>query len=347
MANNSIKKFIVKLFAIVLSVCIAIGIINSYYIKGYYYSDTYKEINAFQNVPYDLQMVNFGTSHGLASFLYPDDGLKAYNLALSGEDIYHDFQTLKQFSNHLSKGCIVALVVSYFSFCMSTEEPSQKRYYSYLDKKYIRDFSYETLISAKYIPVLRSGEFIIKDLIKDQNLDVGATMMNDGASTQANENNNSNESKNAVATSEENNSQELNEKAVKITYLESHARGRAESWRSGYMTNGRRFIDDNIQILMEMVQYCYDNGFRPVLVSTPIYKALNSEFSDEELRICYFDNIKKVQSEKNVPYLDLSHDKDLSGNPDYYENSDHLISNGAQAFYEKYILYLKEIGYMK
>ena len=136
-------------------------------------------------------MVNLGTSHGLASFHYPDDGLKTYNLALSGEDIYHDFQTLKQFSNHLSKGCIVALVVSYFSFCMSTEEPSQKRYYSYLDKEYIRDFSYETLISAKYVPVLRSGEFIIKDLIKDQNLDVGAAMMNDSTSTQANENNNS------------------------------------------------------------------------------------------------------------------------------------------------------------
>ena len=122
-----------KFFGVMLIVGLLIGVINRLYVNGYYYRDVYSEIDKMYDVPYEIQMVNLGTSHGLASFRYPEDGVVRYNLALSGEDIYHDFATLRQFADHLAPGCIVALPTSYFSFCMSTEEPSQKRYYAYLD----------------------------------------------------------------------------------------------------------------------------------------------------------------------------------------------------------------------
>ncbi|MBQ3867802.1 MAG: hypothetical protein II789_04565, partial [Clostridia bacterium] len=294
MAKKPLLLFFGKLFAVVLSVCLLIGIINRLYVNGYYYRDVYHEIDKMYDVPYDIQMVNLGTSHGLASFRYPEDGVVRYNLALSGEDIYHDFATLRQFADHLAPGCIVALPTSYFSFCMSTEEPSQKRYYSYLDREYLRGFSYETLINAKYLPVLRSGEFIIKDLIKDQELDVGAAMMDDRVDTSGTEvppaTDPSTESEAGASPTPdvEIDPQETDltvlaqayalteaERTQKDAELASHAAGRAESWRSGYMTAGRGYIPENTRILTEMVQFCYDNGFRPLLVTTPIYKALN------------------------------------------------------------------------
>lgn len=359
MAKKQILTFIGKLSAVVLSAGLLIVVLNRFYVNGYYYRDVYSEIDKMYDVPYGIQMVNLGTSHGLASFQYPEDGVTRYNLALSGEDIYHDFATLKQFADHLAPGCIVALPTSYFSFCMSTEEPSQKRYYAYLDREYLRGFSYETLINAKYLPVLRSGEFIIKDLIKDQELDVGAAMMDEDmeapeSDVEALSSDAFAESAVPVASSDTAALNDLaqdyaltdQEKLKKNAELVSHAAGRVESWRSGYMTAGRRYIAENTRILTEMVQFCYENGFRPLLVTTPIYKALNDKFSEEELRVCYFDPMREVAQKTGVPYLDLSHDAVLSATPDYYGNSDHMNRYGAAAFYEVYTAYLKTIGYL-
>ncbi|MBQ6067378.1 MAG: hypothetical protein IJK89_11230 [Clostridia bacterium] len=352
MKKHPLLRFLVKLFSIVLSVGLLVGVVNHFYVNGYYYRDVYGEIDKMYDVPYDIRMVNLGTSHGLASFRYPDDGVTRYNLALSGEDIYHDFATLKQFADHLAPGCIVALPISYFSFCMSTEEPSQKRYYAYLDREYLRGFSYETLINAKYVPVLRSGEFIIKDLIRDQELDVGAAMMEDNAglsdgAAQTVEAGvgETNELTSSLQTATDALSQQ--QRAEKEAELASHAAGRAESWRSGYMKAGRAYIEENTRILTDMVNFCFENGFRPVLVSTPIYQALNEQFSEEELEICYFEPMRTVAAETGVPYLDLSHDEALSGTPEYYGNSDHMNADGAAAFYERYTECLRQIGYLE
>ncbi len=351
MKEHPILRFFIKLFSIVLSVGLLIGVVNHFYVNGYYYRDVYGEIDKMLEVPYEIEMVNLGTSHGLASFRYPEDGAVRYNLALSGEDIYHDFATLRQFADHLAEGCIVAIPVSYFSFCMSTEEPSQKRYYAYLDREYLRGFSYETLINAKYVPVLRSGEFIIKDLIKDQELDVGAAMMEDNAAipdgaAQTEERGSAGTEELTPTDQTQTDAMLQQQRAEKDAELAAHAAGRAESWRSGYMTAGRVYIEENTKILTEMVRFCLKNGFRPVLVSTPIYKALNEQFGEEELEICYFEPMRAVAAETGVPYLDLSHDETLSGTPEYYGNSDHMNADGAAAFYDRYTEYLRQIGYL-
>ena len=343
MKRNSV--FFVKLISAIVLVSLVIGVANYCYKNDYYYMDVYGEIDAMKNVPYEITMVNFGTSHGLSAFQYSEDdsGEIRYNLALSGEDIYHDFQTLKQFTNHLAEGCIVALPTSYFSFCMSTDTPSQKRYYLYLDKEYIRDFNYETLINAKYLPVLRSGEFIIKNLINDQEMDLGGMMMNDGDNSENSQSGVLTVSAKAIEKQNEAVSA-LKQKDEELTY---HAKGRAVSWRSGYMITGRKYMAENTEILAEMVEYCYSHGFKPVLVTTPIYKALNNEFSDEELKECYFNNIDKVVKKTDVPYLNLSHDEVFSDNPEFFENSDHMNLQGSEAFLEKYYKFLIGLDYIK
>ena len=334
--KNNFLKFTVKSFFLLIAVCIVIGIINFAYVRGYYYRDVYGEIDKMKAVPYNISMANFGTSHGLSCFRYPENDKSKFNFALSGEDIYHDFATLKQFSDHLDTGCIVAIPTSYFSFCMSTTESSQKRYYIYLDRKYIRGFSFESLINAKYVPVLRSGEFIIKDLIKDQERDIGAEMMN---------NSEADKNKTDSVLSDTDKIKAQSDIAYSDAQLIAHAKGRAESWRSGYMIAGKIYIAENTDLLIDMVNYCYKMGFKPLLVTTPVYYALNERFTESEIKECYFDPVNRVVEMTGVPYLDLSHDSILSNNPEYYSNSDHMNSSGAAAFYERYIGFLSEIGY--
>lgn len=330
--------FAAGLTAVLLIAGAVLGVLNHFYVNGYYYTDVYTEVEKMKNVPMNIKMANFGTSHGLACFRYPEDATDCFNFALSGEDIYHDFATLQQFASHFAPGCIVAIPTSYFSFCMSTEEPSQKRYYMYLDRKYLRGFQYETLLNAKYLPVLRSGEFLIKDLIKDQSMDVGAAMMEEQVQTDAAAPAPA-ETVPVVGTG--------SSSADAIAALKSHAAGRVESWRAGYMRAGRDFIPENIALLQDMVQFCLDSGLRPVLVTTPVYEALNENFDQDELAQCYFNPIAAVQAATGVPYFDFSHDPQLSTHPEYYGNSDHMNAVGAAAFYSEYLARLQALSYLQ
>ncbi len=322
--------FAVKFVSLLLVVALIMIGLNTVYVNGYYYTDTYGEVQKFKDVPTGITLANTGTSHGLASFRYPDTlSETTFNFALSGEDIYHDFQTIKQFSDHIADGCVIAIPTSYFSFCMSVTEPSQKRYYAYMDKEYLRGFSYETLINAKYLPVLRSGEYLFKDLIKDQTMDVGGMMMEADADESA--------------LSEEAAAQAARE--AKESELKVHALGRAESWRSGFMITGEPNMPANRQYLIDMVNYCKEQGWKPVLVTTPVHHTLNEAFTDEELEHYYFSNARTVQETTGVPYYDMSHDEAFSNTPEYYNNSDHLNHDGGDAFTLVFLDYLKEIGY--
>ena len=328
-------RFAVKFLAILLAAALILVGINTVYIHGFYYTDTYGEVQKFKDVPMGITLANTGTSHGLASFYYPEDlGEVGFNFALSGEDIYHDFQTIKQFSDHIAEGCVIAIPTSYFSFCMSLEEPSQKRYYAYLDKEYLRGFSYETLINSKYLPVLRSGEYLFKDLIKDQTMDVGG-MMVEAAEVPAEE----------TASAAEDTAGTETARKAKDEELRSHANGRAQSWRSGYMVTGDRFMEGNRQLLTDMVNYCKEQGWKPLLVTTPVYYTLNEAFTEDELETFYFENVRAVAEETGVPYWDMSHDEVFSYEPFYYDNSDHMIKEGREAYFAVYLEYLKSIGY--
>ena len=321
-------RFFARFAAILLTVVILVGIINIQYVSGYYYSDVYGEVQKFNDVPEHITFANFGTSHGLAAFRYDENDKSSFNFALSGEDIYHDYQTLKQFADHLDEGCIVSIPVSYFSFCLSTEEPSQKRYYNYLDRKYIRDFSYETLINTKYLPVLRSIEFLFKDLIGDQELNsencmdapAEAKVPALGIATDI------------VAYAEE--GTDANEELAQLHI--SHAKTRAESWRSGRMVVGKKNMPENTKLLTDMVNFCIKHKFKPVLVTIPVYSALTNDFTKEELDYYYYSNLHKVVKDTGVLYIDYSKDKRLVDNPAYYNNSDHMSEEGANAFMQIY-----------
>lgn len=332
MQDRKLLLFFVKFLSLVLVVTLLLLGLNHIYVNGYYYSDTYGEVKKFANVPTGITLANTGTSHGLASFRYGElTDQVTFNFALSGEDIYHDFMTLKQFSENLAEGCIVAIPTSYFSFCMSTKEPSQKRYYAYLDTDYLRGFSYETLINSKYLPVLRSGEYLFKDLIKDQTLDVGGMMLGDDADVTQ-----------GVGSGE---SADSTLQALEAS-LRSHAVGRAESWRSGFLLTGESYMEENRRLLVEMINYCKAQGWRPLLVTTPVHYTLNDAFSAEELKTYYFDNMHAVSAEADVLWWNMSHDPHFSSVATYYSNSDHLSASGGTAFTKAFLSYLEEIGFL-
>ena len=329
---NKTLKFFLKLGAIICAVAVLIEIANYKYINGYYYKDVYGEVQKFNNVPNHITFANFGTSHGLAAFRYDKNDKSSFNFALSGEDIYHDFQTLKQFSGHLDKGCIVSIPVSYFSFCLPDDEPSQKRYYTYLDKEYLIDFSYETLINSKYVPVLRSIEYLFKDIIGDQEINMENFMDDPAETTKSNTGQISPLIKVSAATVDT----PVADNSAKIQTLNQHAVTRAESWRSGRMVLGQKYMENNTKLLVDMVEYCKEHDFQPVLLTIPVYHSLTEAFTQEELDKYYFSNIENVVKATGITYIDYSNDDRFVNTPLYYTNSDHMSAEGGDSFIKIY-----------
>lgn len=96
-------------------------------------------------------------------------------------------------------------------------------------------------------------------------------------------------------------------------------------------------------ILTDMIQYCLDNGFKPVLVVTPVSKAMNECMSDGFMQKVLFDNIK-LANKQNVPFLNYLKDSRFQDISLYYNNADCLNARGREMFTKVLIEDTKKIN---
>lgn len=336
-------KFIAKLTSILAVVLIILISLNSFYIKTYYYTDTYGEVEKFvSGVPDNIAYANFGSSHGLSAFSY--DGDSGFNFSLSGQDLEHDFLILQQYSERLKEGATVAFAVSYFSFFSTYGAPSQKRYYFVLDKNHINNYSFETYINTKLLPVVRSGEFLIKNFINEEAVGSVFDESDTGGNTDTPQTQQETVNTHTLTDGT------IIEMPIKDGFIQTehdmtvNSQSRAKEWKATIASGGNN-ESANVELLIKMIQFCYDNKLKPVLVTTPVFGALNDCFTPEELNNCFYGNLNRVIQATGVPYLDLSDDKDFESYYFLFGNCDHLNGNGSKVFMHKYNSFLNEIGY--
>ena len=135
MKNNI--KFLVKILAVfVLAVSILLGI-SAIYKKGGTYKGTYSGIEKYENVPENIEFANFGPSYGMNCFGYgtlKEKGKTCFNFSLTMQDLYHDYALYKTFEDNFKEGAVVAIPLSYFSFCSDASAPTGNRYYKLLNR---------------------------------------------------------------------------------------------------------------------------------------------------------------------------------------------------------------------
>lgn len=84
-------------------------------------------------------------------------------------------------------------------------------------------------------------------------------------------------------------------------------------------------------ILTGMIQFCLDNGFNPILVVTPVSKAMNDCLSEAFMNRVLFDNIRKANIQ-NVPFLNYLRDERFQDISLYANNADFLNARGRKLF---------------
>lgn len=312
------KKFLTKLLIFFCIVGIPFLGLNAAYQNTNFYRSM-NELYWLKNYPDQIELLNLGNSHAMASLRYSKfyDGV-AHNFATSSQPFFYDYGVLRHVEDSVAPGAVVIIPVSYFDWFYNYPklfgedvDSYNRRYYSLLPPQYMYDYDFEEHVKYGLLPVLTAKEnlqYIFHDVNLPQLDAVDLTC-------------------------------HPNKLAI--------AQGKADAWINEVMELGegkQEILQTNVSDFKKLVDYCYEKGYTPVVITLPVTQELTAQFSAQFLE--EFDAITQdVLSEyPGLVYLDYSRDAAFSTHPEYFRDSDHLNSIGGDLLTQRLLRDLADRG---
>ena len=328
------KKNVVFILKIAVVLVLVVGILlatSALYRKGLTYVGTYAGMAKFDDVPESIDYANFGPSYGMNCFRYDTieaKGKTAFNFSLTMQDLYHDHALYKTYEDRFSDGAVIAIPLSYFSFCSDTEAPSSNRYYKLLDRSYIKGYTLENEISTKYVPVYGKGSSLIRDVTND----LLNSIMKKSVQTA--------EAENERDAAKDQPPEEAELKADSVSCIVNIETGNLKAFADQ--------IGTNEAILIDWIKEMQAKGLRPVLLLTPYWHDYAFGFDEALLKTGYHDPVARVVEQTGVDYVDFCGEAydEFIHTPRYFNNCDHVSEEGSEEFMKLYVQYLTEKGWI-
>ena len=296
-------RFALKCVLIPAAAILIINMLNKSYRK--IDNEKYWDIAKFSTLVTYYQEVNIGnlgSSHGLYDFSYDNimsKGYACFNFANTSQSYDYDHAVLKEFGHYMADGSVLFIPVSYFSFnsevVNSTEaEAMSIRYYHFLSPENIPDYDlYVDIVTHKF-PILSAGEDILQ-LFPKLNTVLTAHAAEDGID------------------------------------VEEFARRAQERYSRHFDNKDELFLEERIENLYDIIDYCRENNITPVLITTPFSKYYVDLVTKDFLQN-FQDTVYTIRSDTGVSYYDYSHDERFYDHLEYFSDADHLTEEGAAYF---------------
>ncbi len=303
------KYFIKSLLFIIIGLTLFVSL-NALYVHTESYQDM-NEVAKFQDVPDNIEICNLGNSHGTSAFIYAGTDAVCFNFAIGAQRYCYDKRILEYYEDHLSPGCIVFIPVSYFSFYVGEHsdqfESRNYSYYSFLPKDKIIGFTYADYVKYRLFPILTADYNIVafKEYFEKKSAEPADSSL---AAAEGNEA--------AVQLSDEQLAQ-IAEKRAEIVY--------------DLIEEGRPYKADVINDLSDIISICEAQQFTPVLVTTPFTTQYNDCFSEAFITE-FRQEVGDFADAQGVWFLDYSHDEVFQNHLEYFDDADHLTTEGGLAF---------------
>ena len=291
--------------------------LNYFYVRTDYFKKE-NGVSAFASVPSGLVVANTGSSHGKYGLSYENlPGVVGFNFAMEGQPFVYDLAMLRRYAPSMASNAVVLFTVSIESFHRYPEETPQirPRYYRLLPKCLLPDYRLAEDIRFDLLPVLGAGRNVGR-IIQDQ-----ATT--DEVFRQTNMGNCSRD--------------ELDRQA--------QARFKDTSFVV-IRPAGKSVLKKNEELLAEMIAFCRERGWVPVLVSLPFVREYAEQFS--KAFWAEFDGRLATvrQAAGNPPLLDYSRDGRFADSPDLFADVDHLNVRGAEQLTAVVVGELRQNGWL-
>lgn len=321
--KKTILVFIIKCIAIPAAAVLILFLLNIPYreIDDAKYMDMWN-LRMLGNQINEVQIANVGSSHGAYDFTYDkltEEGFSCFNFGSVSQTYQYDLALLEEYGEHLDKGCVMFIPVSYFSFNNETVNETEAqalsiKYYHCLSPKNIPDYDLYTDIVTTRLPILSAGEDLLK-LLPDFSLSLKVL-----AAEEPPETGGSGEAETA--------STEMDEAAVAVFAQRAAAR-----YDRHFNNKENLFLPEREEQLLSLINYCKEHELTPVLITTPFSSYYNNPVPQDFLDR-FHSTINRIASDTNVNYYDYSHDARFCDNLTYFSDSDHLNAEGAAYFME-------------
>ncbi|QZY55489.1 hypothetical protein [Crassaminicella profunda] len=308
------KNFIKSILFIIIG-AIILYYCNSLYINtNYYKSLDYTE--KFNHVPEDIEVANLGSSHGMYGFDYTDFDVTGFNFGLYAQGFYYDYKILKQYAPKLRQGATIIIPISYFSFYQSYHdekfEKFNKSYYRFLKPIYIKNIKLKDYITRSLFPLLGEGGNIRK-VFEDIEYEPKEW---------------------EIITWNKFNAEGIKEEGKK----------RAMHHMKDIIHPGKENKPETKRELKNIINYCIENNYKPVLVTLPFLKYYNDSFPDEFYDE-FYKEIKDIRNQyEGLDYRDYSHDKRFIEDIGLFVDSDHMNVNGRKKMTK---IILEDLGFIE
>ena len=309
----------IYLLVILLGV-IGFFILNIVYKKTNSYKNEIKQLEKFINgVPENLDIVNLGSSYARNAFEYKKIGINGFNFGLQPQSLSYDFRILKQYTKNLNKNCIVTIVLPdlVFGFLDYKDDRANTKYYYFLEPKYILNYSKIKYFLKMYFPLLYTPKRVYRIFKDVEKINL-----------------------------------EQNKNLLTFEEVEKEAKNRVKGWEKQFnlknMQNPeeipeelRKIFLQTQSLLQEIINYCKENKFSPVLVVPPCSSVLNKLISKDFLNEALYKN--NIESKGEALFLDYLNHEEFQ---DYklYINSDMLNENGRIKFTKLFLKDLEKNG---
>lgn len=297
------------IFLTIIGIFIEALLLNEYYFHIVLsYQQEHKILKGLKG---KYERIAFGSSHGLYGISFPKEA-NGFNFCLGAQFFYYTDKMLREYAPKcLKPGGTVYIVITPLVFArVGKGHYRPERYPLLLSKDSMgKEYSYFNYIRKRF-PLffnVRALMQIVKTLFRGTN----------------------------------NSYDLLTENKLNYEQTLQQAQKRCASWcrQFGLKDTVSDKIPSELEkeftetraVLTRMIQFCLDNGFKPVLIVTPVSEAMNECLSEAFINRVLFDNIKKA-NKQNVPLLTYLRDDRFQDISLYANNADFLNARGRKLF---------------
>lgn len=252
-----------------------------------------------------------GSSYGRYGIDFSSAGVDGWNFSFGPQFLFYTDKILRQYSKSFNRKCIVIIVVGEIIFVSArkTDFNGAERYRRILNKEFLgEDYSFAKRLLAG-IPLLFQPLRLIavfKYFLLGK--------------------------RNYIYT--------LKKNMYNLSELEKVAQHRCWEWCSKFGLNDttsgivseemEKEFSRSVDILKEMISFCVENDFFPILVVPPLSSYMNKQTTPVFVKKMLYDNIEKANV-RHIPFLDYRTDCRLQ-DMDLYINADYLNAKGREIF---------------
>ena len=308
------RKFLTRIVLYVIVLSAVTITVNLCYILSY------PEYNAM-NVPENIQICNFGSSHGQRGFNYEDFSGKyvCSNFGMTSQSLLYDYRILQHYRDKLLSGAVVFIDISYFSFFGRPEAEGDtflsknKRYYKFLPREMILQYDWKTDLYVNYLPCLSPSELTVfaKHLF---GLNKAAKIIESNFNVY-------DEGWNIVTDSCD----------AALDAPQAYGRHIAKQFDEA----GHRLRrQESFEAIYGMIDLCRQLGARPILVTVPYLREYTDYIreNDPEFFGDFYAVIEEIRQKTGIEYYDYGLDERFCDDYSLFINSDHLNREGARRF---------------